>query len=118
MEHSNCRNKNPLRRDFHEFKVKLRLDNLHDAIWRDLCLQPDEIHNVESDFYHNNIYIKCVNRNIVEQVLERCQGNLVYCTDFECNNLPVSLEVQESMVVEAWILQFEIDDETVRNKFS
>lgn len=51
---------------------------------------------------------------MVERSLKWCNGNIVYSSDSERINLPVSLAMQESIAMAAWILPLKVDDEMVK----
>lgn len=83
-----------------------------------MWLEVHEIQSIEPDFYYKDEYVRCANSQIATRMLEKCQGKLVYCRNYERIPLPVSLEVQEKTVVSVWVIPVELDDDVIKQTFS
>ena len=109
---------NTLRVELGHLKTRLSLENLHEAILRDLYVNPEDILSAEADSYYKSCYIKCATKQIADRALELSGGQIMYIYENERTILPVSLELSETTVVAIWNIPLEAQDDFIRRVFS
>ena len=80
---------NTLRVELCHLGTSISLEHLHEAIIRDLYVNPEDIFATEADSYYKACYLRCSSKQVAERALELSEEKNTYIYENERTILAV-----------------------------